>query len=72
MYKILKYDRSSSVQDFFYQMVVFVLNTRQFCHRVRFDLNVPWRFCVCEGYVDIKYEVLRYRYECVCFLTKLA
>jgi hypothetical protein len=29
-------------------------------------------FLMCEGYVDIKYEALRCRYECVCFLTKLA
>jgi hypothetical protein len=72
MYKILKYDRGSSAQDLFYEMVVFVLNTRQFCHHVRFNLNVMWRFCLCEGYVDTKYEVLHCRYECVySFLTKL-
>jgi len=39
MYKILKYDRSSWVQDVFYEMVVFVLNTRQFYHRIRFNLT---------------------------------
>jgi hypothetical protein len=54
MYKILEYYRGSSVQDFFYETVVFVLNTRQFCHHVRFNLNVLWRFFICEGYVDIK------------------
>jgi len=72
MYKILKNGRASSVQDFLYEIVVFVLNTRQFCHHVRFNLNVLWQFFMCEGYVDIKYEVLRCRYECVCFLTNLA
>jgi hypothetical protein len=44
MYKILKNDRASLVQDFLCEIVVFVLNTRQFCHHVRSNLNVLWQF----------------------------
>jgi hypothetical protein len=71
MCKILKYDRGSSFQDFVYEMVVFVLNASQFCHHVRCNLNVLWRFFMCEGYVDIKYEVLRVGMNVCVFFDKV-
>jgi hypothetical protein len=72
MYKMLKYDWGSWIQDFFHEMVIFMFNTRQFSHRIRLNVTCFVADFLWVDYVDVNLEVLPVRCECVRLLIKVA